>query len=74
MLVSEHHHVMTLSAETWPGVLQMIQKHIKEMGFPVSDAYILPMNAEFLVGSVMANYCGSLCPMRISMVETSNQW
>ena len=45
MLESEHHLVTALSVESWPGVLQMIQKHIKgwkvgleaEKGFPVSD-------------------------------------
>ena len=46
MLESQQHLVMALSVESWPGVLQMIQKHIKgrkigleaEMGFPVSEA------------------------------------
>ena len=28
-----------------------------EMGFPVSEAYGLPVNAKSLVGSVMANVC-----------------
>ena len=28
-LESEHHLVTALSVESWPGVLQMIQKHIK---------------------------------------------
>ena len=60
MLESEHHLVTALSVESWPAMLQMIQKHIRgwkigleaEMGFPVSEAYILPMNAKSLVESV----------------------
>ena len=44
MLESEHHLVTALSVESWPGRLQMIQKHIRgwkigleaELGFPVS--------------------------------------
>ena len=63
MLKSEHHVMTALSGESWPGVLQMIQKHIRgwkvgleaEMGFLVSKAYGLPMNSKSLVGSVMAN-------------------
>ena len=69
-LESEHHLVTALSVESWPGVLQMTQKHIKswevgleaEMGFPMSEAYGLPLNAKSLVGSVMANLCGSHNP------------
>ena len=46
MLESQQHLVMALSVESWPGVLQMTQKHIKgrkiglkaEMGIPVSEA------------------------------------
>ena len=42
-----------LSVESWPGALQTTQKHIRgwrigleaEMGFPVSEAYGLPVNA-----------------------------
>ena len=57
MLESEHQLVTALSLESWPGVLQMVQKHIRgwkigleaEMGFPVSEAYSLPMNAKSLV-------------------------
>ena len=53
MLESEHHLVPALSVESWPGVLQMIQKPIRgwkigleaEMGFPVSKAYNLPPEA-----------------------------
>ena len=67
MLESEHHLVTSLCVESWPGVLQMIHKHIRgwkiglevEMGFPVSEAYNLPTNAKSLVGSVMANFYGS---------------
>ena len=55
--------VTVLSVESWPGVLQITQKHIRgfklglevEMGFPVSEAYSLPVNEKTLVGSVMAN-------------------
>ena len=69
------------SVESWPGVLQVTQKHIKrwkvgleaEMGFPMSDAYGLPLNAKSLVGSVMANLCGSHYPLHMAMVEVSSQ-
>ena len=44
-----------------------------EMGFPVSEAYSLPMNAKSLVGSVMANLCGNHCPLHMAMVEASSQ-
>ena len=81
MLESEHHLVPALSVESGPGVLQMIQKHIRgskvgleaEMGFPVSKAYSLPTNANSLVGSVMANLCGSHYPLHMAMVEASSQ-
>ena len=45
------------------------------MGFPVSEVYGLPVNAKSLVGSVMANLCGSHYPlhMAIVMVEVSSQ-
>ena len=54
MLESEHHLVTALSVESWPGVLQMVQKHIRgwkigleaEMGFPEGEAYSLPMTSE----------------------------
>ena len=80
-LESEHHLVTALSVESWPGVLQVTQKHIKswkfgleaEMGFPMSEAYGLSLNAKSLVGSVMANLCGSHYPMHMAMVEVSNQ-
>ena len=57
MLESEQHLVTGSSVESWPGVLQMIQKPIKrwkdvleaEMGFPVSEAYSVSMNAKSLV-------------------------
>ena len=63
MLESEHHLMTALSVESWPGALQTTQKHIRglklgfeaEMGFPVSEAYGLAVNAKSLVGSVMAN-------------------
>ena len=62
-LESEHHLVTALSVESWPGVLQVTQKHIRswkvcleaEMGFPMSEAFGLPSNAKSLIGSVMAN-------------------
>ena len=43
------------------------------MGFPVSEAYSLPVNANSLVGSVMANLCGSHYPLHMAMVEVSSQ-
>ena len=59
----------------------MIQKHTKgrkigcesELGFPVSEADSLAMNAKSLVGSVMANFCGSPCPLHMSMVIVPSQ-
>ena len=81
MLESEHQLVKALSAESWPGVLQMVQKHIRgwkigleaEMGFPVSEAYSLPMNAKSLVGSVLANLCGCHYPLHMVMVKAFSQ-
>ena len=81
MLESEHQLVTALSVESWPGVLQVIQKHIRcwkvgvdaEMGFPMSEAYSLPLNAKSPVGSVMANLCGSHYPLHVAMVEVSSQ-
>ena len=80
MLESEHHLVTALSVESWPVALQTSQKHIRgwkigleaEMGFPVSEAYGLPVNAKSLVGSVMANVCGSHYPLQMAMVEVSS--
>ena len=80
-LDSEHHLVTALSVESWFGVLQVNQKHIKswkigleaEMGFPMSEAYGLPLNAKSLVGSVLANLCGSHYPLHMAMVEVSSQ-
>ena len=80
-LESEHHLVTALSVESCPGVLQVTQKHIKswkvgleaEMGFPMSEAYGLPLNAKSLVGSVMANLCGSHYPLHMAMLEVSSQ-
>ena len=43
------------------------------MGLPVSEAYGLPVNAKSLVGSVMANLCGSHYPLHMAMVEVSSQ-
>ena len=81
MLESEHQLVTALSVDSWPVVLQMVQKHIRgwkigleaEMGFPVEDAYSLPTNAKSLVGSVMANLCGSNYSLHMVMVEASSQ-
>ena len=81
ILESEHQLWTALSVESWPGVLQMVQKHIRgwkigleaEMGFPVSEAYSLPTNAKSLVGSIMANLCGSHYPLHMAMVEASSQ-
>ena len=81
MLESDHQLVTTLSMESWPGELQIVQKHIRgwksgleaEMGFPVSEAYSLPMNAKSLVGSAMANLCGSHYPLHMAMVKASSQ-
>ena len=80
-LESEHHLVTALSVESWPGVLQVTQKHIRswkvgleaEMGFPMSEAYGLPLNAKSLVGSVMAHLCGSHYPLHMAMVEVASQ-
>ena len=81
MLESGHHLVTALSVESWPGALQTTQKHIRgwkigleaEMGFPVSEAYSLPVNAKSLAGSVMANLCGIHYPLHMSIVEVSSQ-
>ena len=43
------------------------------MGFPVSEAFSLPMNAKTQVRSVMANLCGSHYPLHMTMVEASSQ-
>ena len=77
MLESEHHLGTALSVESWSGALQITQKPIvgfeAEMGFPMSEAYGLPVNAKSLVASVMANLCGSHYPLHMVMVEVSNQ-
>ena len=70
-----------LSVDSWPGALQTTQKHITgwkvgleaEKGFPVSEAYGLLLNAKSLVGSVMANVCGSHYPLHMAMVEASSK-
>ena len=80
-LESEHHLVTALSVESWPGVLQVTQKHIRswnvdlkaEMGFPMSEAYGLPLNANYLARSVMANLCGRHYPLHMAMVEVSSK-
>ena len=80
-LESEHLLVTAMSVESWPGVLQVTPKHIRsrkvgleaEMGFRMSEAYGLPSNAKSLVGSVMANLCGSHYPLHMAMVEVTSQ-
>ena len=67
VLESEHHLLTASSVDSWPVALQITQKPIRgwkigleaEMGFPWNEAYSLPVNAKSLVGSVMANLCGS---------------
>ena len=39
----------------------------------MSEAYDLPVKAKSLVGSVMANLCGSHYPLNMAMVEVSSQ-
>ena len=39
----------------------------------MSRAYSLPMNEKSLMGSAMANFCGSHYPLHVSMVEASSQ-
>ena len=39
----------------------------------MSKAYGLPLNAKSLVGSVMANLCGSHYPLHMAMVEVFSQ-
>ena len=81
MLESERPLVTALSVESWPGALQVTQKHIRgwkvgfeaELGFPVSETYGLPVNVKSLVGSVLANLCGSHYPLHMAMVEVSSQ-
>ena len=41
------------------------------MGFPMSEVYGLPVNA--LMGSVVANLCGSHYPLHMAMVEVFSQ-
>ena len=43
------------------------------MGFPVSEDYGLPVNANFLVGPVMANTCVSHYPLHMALVEVPSQ-
>ena len=43
------------------------------MGFPMSEAHSLPMNAKSLVESVMTNLCGSHYPLFMAMVEAPSQ-
>ena len=57
-LESEHHLVTALSVESWPGVLQVNQKHIKswkigleaEMGFPHERSLWIASECEILSG------------------------
>ena len=67
--------------ESWPGNLQMVQKHIKgrkiglatEMGFPLSEAYSLLKNAKSVVRSVMVSLCRRHYSLHMAMVEASSQ-
>ena len=43
------------------------------MGFPVTEAYGLQVNAKSLVGSVMANLFGSHYPLHMAIIEVSSQ-
>ena len=82
MLESEHHLVTALSVESWPGELQTTQKHIRgwkidleaEMGFSVSEAYGLPVNAKSLVGSLMANGVTIHCTWRWWRYPAKGYW
>ena len=77
MLESERCLVTALSVESWLGALQTTQNYIRgwkigleaEMGIPVSEVYGLPVNAKSLMGSVMANVCGSHYSLHMAMVE-----
>ena len=68
------HGVMAWSVTNGPETHQRMKDCLEAvMGFPVSEAYSLPMNAKSLVGSVMANLCGSHCPLHMAMVGASSQ-
>ena len=43
------------------------------MGFPLSEAYSLPMNAKSLVGSVMASWGGKPYLLHMAILEASSQ-
>ena len=43
------------------------------MGGSLGETYSLPVNSKSLVGSVMANLCGSHYPLHMAMVEVSSQ-
>ena len=78
MLESEHQLVTALSKESWPGVSKMVQKHSRgwkigleaEMGFPVSEAYSLPMNAKPLVGSLITHGVVEASSQRVLIDKT----
>ena len=70
-LESEHHLVTALSVESWPGVLQVTQKHIRS--WQVGLEAEMALNAKSLIGSMMANLCGSHYPLHMAMVEASSQ-
>ena len=42
-------------------------------GWSRGEAYGLPLNAKSLIGSMMANLCGSHYPLHMAMVEASSQ-
>ena len=61
---------MALGVANHPETYQRVESWL---GFPVSEAYGLPVNAKFLVGSVMAYVCGSHFPLHMAIVEVSSQ-
>ena len=66
--------VMTRSAANNPEAYQRVEDWSRgEMGFPINEAYSLPVNTKSLVGSVMANMCGSHYQLHMAMVEVSSQ-
>ena len=65
MLESDYHLVTALIVESWPGKLQMIHNGWKmcseaAMGFPLSEAYSLPMNPNFLWDCEWQIYAGAI--------------
>ena len=66
--------VLAWSAANDPDAYQGMEVGLEaEMGFTMNVDYSLPMNATTLVGSVMANLCGSHYPSYMALVEESSQ-